>query len=62
MALMAKAYTPSSLVGCREFGNLISLLDPRIVNVSLPRISRNLIPLKYEDVESDLMKYLDSFP
>ena len=60
MALMEKAYTPLSLVYCREFRKVISSLDPRIVPVSRSRLSIKLIPLKYEAVKSDVMKVLNN--
>ena len=62
MALMEKAYTPLSLVDCCEFRKLISSLDPRIVPVSLSRLSRKFIPLKCEAVESDVIKVLNNCP
>ena len=60
--LVAKAFTPLSLVDCREFRKLISSLDPRIVTFSRSRLSRKFIPLKYEDVEYDVMKELNNGP
>ena len=57
MTLTEKSYTPLSLVGCLEFTNLISSLDLHIVNVLRSHLSRKLILLKYEAVESDVMKY-----
>ena len=60
--LMMKAYIPLSLVDCRKFRNLISLLDLRIVTVLRSIHSRNLIPLNYEAVESNVMKMLNNFP
>ena len=62
LVLMEKAYTPLSLVDCREFRKLISSLDPRIVPVSRSHLSINLIPLKYEAVKYDLMKVINNFP
>ena len=62
MALMAKSYTPLSLVDFCEFRKLISSLDPPIVPVLRSRLSRRLIPLKYETVESDVMKVLNNCP
>ena len=62
VALMAKAYTPLSLVGFHEFRELISSLDPRIVPVSRSRLSRKLIPLKYESIEYYVMKVLNNCP
>ena len=56
VAFMAKAYTPLALVDCREFINLILLLDPRIVPVLRSLLSINFIPLKYESVKSGVMK------
>ena len=57
---MAKAYTPLSLVDYREFRKLISLLDPCIVPVSRPRISRNVILFKYDAIGSNAMKGLNN--
>ena len=62
MVLVSKAYTPLPLVYCREFRKLVSLLDPRIVPVLIARLSRNSIPLKYDSVESDVMKVLNNCP
>ena len=62
VALMAKAYTPLSLLDFREFRKLISSLDPGIVPVLRSRLSRKFIPLKYEDVEYDMMKELNNGP
>ena len=62
MALMSRAYTPLSLVDCREFKKLISSLDPRIFLVSQSRLSRNFITLEYEAVKSDVMKVLNNCP
>ena len=62
LALMEKAYKPLSLVGLNEFRKLISSLDPRIVPVSRSRISINLITLKHDSVESDVIKVLNNCP
>ena len=62
MALMEKAYTPLSFLDFREFMKLISLLDLRIVPVSQSRLSRKLIPFKYEAVEYDVMNVLNNLP
>ena len=62
MALMAKAYTPLSLVDYREFRKLISSLDLCIVPFLRSHLSRKFISLKYEDVEYDVMKELNNGP
>ena len=62
VALIEKAYTPLSLMDCCEFRKLTSSLDPCIVPVLLSRITRNLITLKYETVDSDVMKEFNNFP
>ena len=62
LALMEKAYTHLSFVDWQEFRKLISLLDLCIVPVFRLRLSRNLIPPKYEDVESGVIKELNNCP
>ena len=59
---MEKAYTPLSLVDFCEFRKLISSLDPRIFHVLRSRLSRKLIPLKYESVYSDVINGLNNCP
>ena len=60
--LMATAYTPLSLVDCRELSKLISSLDLRIVPVLKSRLSIKLILLKCEAFNSDVTKVLKNFP
>ena len=60
VALMVNEYKPLSLVDCCEFRKLISSLGPRIVPILRSRLSRKLIPLKYEAVKYDVMKVLNN--
>ena len=58
--LMAKAYTPLSLVYFRELEKLISSLDTPIDIFLQSRLSINFIPLKYEAFRSDMMNVLNN--